>query len=86
MLFLLPDLFMLGYLANARFGAALYNFAHTYLAPAMLLAISCFAAKPTLFPVALIWDRAHRIGPDARLRPQIPHALQRHPFSAPLIQ
>ncbi len=54
-LFLAPDLFLLGYLGNVGFGSALYNFAHTYLTPATLLAVAFFAAKPQLFPIALIW-------------------------------
>ena len=54
-LFLAPDLFMLGYLANVRVGSAIYNFAHTYITPGILLAISYLAAKPQLFPVVLIW-------------------------------
>jgi Domain of unknown function (DUF4260) len=54
-LFLAPDLFMLGYLANVHFGAALYNFAHTLITPAILLAITFFASRPQLFPFVLIW-------------------------------
>jgi hypothetical protein len=54
-LFLAPDLFMLGYLANVGIGSAVYNFAHTYLTPAILLAVACFASKLQLFPSALIW-------------------------------
>jgi Domain of unknown function (DUF4260) len=54
LLFLAPDLFMLGYLANSRAGAALYNAAHTLLTPGLLLAIGFLAGKPFL-PVALIW-------------------------------
>lgn len=38
LLLLAPDLFMLGYLRDARWGAALYNAAHTTLAPLALLA------------------------------------------------
>jgi hypothetical protein len=30
LLFLAPDLFMLGYLIDARWGAAFYNLVHTY--------------------------------------------------------
>src|ERR1700732_1072511 len=55
LLFLAPDLFMLGYLANARVGSALYNFAHTSLTPLILVAVAFFAAKPFLYPFALIW-------------------------------
>jgi len=54
-LFLAPDLFMLGYLANVRVGSTLYNFAHTYITPAILLAIAYFAARSQLFPIVLIW-------------------------------
>jgi len=54
-LFLAPDLFMLGYLANVRVGAVLYNLVHTLMTPAILLAIAFFAAKPQLFPFVLIW-------------------------------
>ena len=55
LLFLAPDFFMLGYLAGVSAGAACYNFAHTYLAPAALIVISLFAAKPALLPLATIW-------------------------------
>src|SRR5258708_22007363 len=55
-LFLAPDLFMLGYLANVRIGSAVYNFAHTYATPAILLAMAYLAAQPQLFPIALIWS------------------------------
>jgi hypothetical protein len=55
LLFLAPDLFMLGYLANSRVGAALYNLAHTLLAPGVLLAIGFIIGKPRLLPLVLIW-------------------------------
>jgi Domain of unknown function (DUF4260) len=54
-LFLAPDLFMLGYLANVRTGSAVYNFAHTYFTAGVLFAIAYFAAKPQLLPIALVW-------------------------------
>jgi hypothetical protein len=54
-LFLAPDLFMLGYLANVRIGSAVYNFAHTCITPGILLAIAYLAVRPQLFPIALIW-------------------------------
>ena len=53
-LFLAPDLFMLGYLVGVRIGAACYNFVHTYLTPAALIAICFLTAKP-LLPFATIW-------------------------------
>lgn len=36
LLFLWPDLLILGYLANVRLGAALYNLAHTEVGPLLL--------------------------------------------------
>jgi hypothetical protein len=84
-LFLTPDLFMLGYLANVRIGSAAYNFAHTYITPGILLAIACLAAKPQLLPITLIWT-AH-IGFDRLLGfgLKISHPLQGHPPPARLV-
>lgn len=53
-LFLAPDLFMLGYLRSARVGAMTYNLAHTYVAPA-LLALLGFLVAPLAFGLAAIW-------------------------------
>ncbi|MBV9079371.1 MAG: DUF4260 domain-containing protein [Methylobacteriaceae bacterium] len=55
LLFLLPDLSMLGYLANKKLGAALYNAGHTYLAPAALGALGWSQHMPVLLGPALIW-------------------------------
>jgi hypothetical protein len=54
-MFLLPDLFMLGYVVNQRMGAALYNLGHTYLSPLFLAAAGWLVAKPSLYPLAIIW-------------------------------
>ena len=54
-LFLAPDLFMLGYLVNTRIGAAVYNSVHTLFAPGVLIAIAILASKWQLLPFALIW-------------------------------
>jgi hypothetical protein len=55
LLFLLPDVFMMGYAWDARLGAILYNAGHTYLSP-LALAVSGWAlALPELYPPALIW-------------------------------
>lgn len=53
-LFLAPDLFMLGYLRSARIGAMSYNLGHTYVAPA-LLALLGFLVGPLAFGLAAIW-------------------------------
>lgn len=57
-----PDLAMLGYLAGTRAGAAAYNTAHTYAAPALLAAAASAAGWTTGVPVALV--RAAHIGLD----------------------
>jgi Domain of unknown function (DUF4260) len=64
-LLLAPDAFMLGYLANPKLGAALYNLVHTLSLPILLLAASILAPLPNLEPYALIW-LAH-IGMDRML-------------------
>ena len=55
LLFLTPDLFMLGYLLNVRIGAATYNLAHTLTLPLALLLISHIQRWPLTAAIALIW-------------------------------
>jgi hypothetical protein len=52
-LFLVPDLSMLGYLAGRRIGAACYNAAHSYVGPIALIAAAQVDAR--LLPFGLIW-------------------------------
>ncbi len=54
-LFLVPDVSMLGYLAGRRVGAACYNAAHTYLAPGLLGLAGYLLNTPQCFALALIW-------------------------------
>ncbi len=54
LLFLVPDVAMLGYLANPRLGAALYNAAHVTIGPATL-GVFGLTMAPAAVPVALIW-------------------------------
>jgi hypothetical protein len=54
-LFLVPDLSMLGYLANPRAGAAAYNLIHTYILPLLLLAAGLFKPSTLVLSLALIW-------------------------------
>ena len=54
-LFLTPDLFMLGYLLNPRVGAATYNLAHTLTLPLSLLLLSYLQHWPLAPSIALIW-------------------------------
>jgi hypothetical protein len=59
---LAPDLSMLGYLRGPRVGAAVYNAAHTYVAPGLLAAAGVALAAETVLLVALVW--AAHIGAD----------------------
>ena len=54
-LFLAPDLFMLGYLANPRAGAALYNLGHFLFVPLCLFAVAYGGHRPLLLAIAIIW-------------------------------
>jgi hypothetical protein len=53
--FMLPDISILGYLANARVGAYSYNAIHTYVAPLLLAIYSVASGKPAILLAALIW-------------------------------
>jgi len=64
-LFLVPDLSMLGYLINRNIGAVTYNAAHTLIVPAIILVLSFTLDIPLLLPFGLIWS-AH-IGFDRML-------------------
>ena len=54
LLFLAPDLFMLGYLRSPRLGALTYNLGHTYVTPA-LLALFGLWTGPLAYGLAAIW-------------------------------
>jgi hypothetical protein len=54
-LFLVPDISMLGYLGGRKLGAAVYNVSHTYILPAALGAYGLFQLQPFALAVALIW-------------------------------
>jgi hypothetical protein len=55
LLILAPDLTFLGYLGGPRIGAALYNSAHTYTAPLVLVAVGDFVQSSAAVAVALVW-------------------------------
>ena len=63
--FLVPDLFMLGYLKDLRVGASMYNVAHTYLAPGFLLVVFLLTPEVEILRIATVWT-AH-IGMDRLL-------------------
>jgi hypothetical protein len=54
-LFLTPDLFMLGYLVNVRLGAASYNLVHTLTLPLALLLVGYLLHSQLSLAIALIW-------------------------------
>lgn len=56
LLFLAPDLAMLGYLRGQRIGAWSYNVAHTYVGPLLLAAGGYFAESTHVLALALIWS------------------------------
>ena len=55
LLFLAPDVSMLGYLLGARVGAAVYNVFHSYPLPAALGGFGLLAGAPLAVSVALVW-------------------------------
>lgn len=55
LLFLLPDLAMLGYVANIRVGAITYNAVHTYVGPLVLASYSFVSNRPAIVSLSLIW-------------------------------
>lgn len=55
LLFLLPDLSMLGYAGGKRLGAIVYNVGHSYLTPALLAAAGYWQGETRTSVIALIW-------------------------------
>ena len=55
LLFLSPDFSMLGYLANKKVGAAIYNFGHTYTVPFLVLSVLWFCGQTSYSWLTLIW-------------------------------
>ena len=53
-LFLAPDLSMLGYLGGPQVGAAVYNVVHTYTTPAAVAAYAVFTKHHVVLAAALI--------------------------------
>lgn len=54
-LWLVPDLSMLGYLAGPFWGARIYNSIHAYATPVTLSFCALLLGATQLLPVALIW-------------------------------
>jgi hypothetical protein len=54
-LFLVPDLSMLPYLSSKAAGAAAYNAAHNFIAPAALAGLAMFSGSTLSLAIAIIW-------------------------------
>ncbi|MBR0753618.1 DUF4260 domain-containing protein [Bradyrhizobium jicamae] len=54
-LFLAPDLSFAAYLAGPRTGAFVYNTAHAYLAPTVLMTAGFATSSPLVLSIAMIW-------------------------------
>ncbi|HXE08349.1 MAG TPA: DUF4260 domain-containing protein [Acidobacteriaceae bacterium] len=54
-LFLAPDLSMLGYLISPRVGSALYNLGHIFVLPVILLLVAFAMHRHALLAPGLIW-------------------------------
>ena len=55
LLFLVPDLSMIGYVVGSRIGAIAYNAIHTYVGPFVLGAYSLGTGQHRLLLLTLIW-------------------------------
>ena len=55
LLFLVPDISMLGYAANVRVGAISYNAVHCCAAPLILAACSFGTNHPAILSLSIIW-------------------------------
>ena len=54
-LFLAPDLSFLAYFWGPRFGAMMYNAAHSYMVPMALMTVGFAMAEPLVLSIAMIW-------------------------------
>ena len=54
-LFLAPDLSFLAYFGGPRFGALMYNAAHSYMVPMALMTVGFTMAEPLVLSIAMIW-------------------------------
>jgi hypothetical protein len=55
LLFLVPDVFMLGYLRGPRLGAILYNAGHSTILPFLTIGLGLMSPERAALAVGLIW-------------------------------
>lgn len=56
LLFLAPDVGMIGYLVNTRWGAVCYNLFHTYLGPLGLVGLAWQLGSTWGLAIGLVWS------------------------------
>jgi uncharacterized membrane protein len=54
-LLFVPDVSMLGYVANKQLGALVYNIGHQIALPLMLIGVGVVASTPLAIQIGLIW-------------------------------
>lgn len=54
-LLLVPDIFMLGYLRDTKFGSITYNLGHSYPAAAVVTALGFILGSPITAAIGAIW-------------------------------
>lgn len=52
---LAPDIFMIGYAKNSKFGALIYNIGHNYIPALVFLGIYYVNHNPHMLIISLIW-------------------------------
>ena len=67
MLFLAPDLSLLGYLGGPRIGAAAYNAVHSWVTVALLFAVAWYGFDGDFFVLSLVFILGAHIGVDRAL-------------------
>lgn len=55
LLFFVPDISMIGYLAGPRIGALSYNVFHTYLTPTVIAIVGFLGGAPIVTEISMIW-------------------------------
>jgi len=78
-LFFVPDLSFAAYLSGPRFGALIYNTAHSYLGPVAIMTGAFATAEPLISLDRHDLAGPYRLRPRARLRPEIRQRFQLHP-------
>lgn len=55
LLFFIPDISLLGYLQNKHYGAILYNLAHSYILPLLMLIVMLWSSNHQWLYLLYIW-------------------------------